>query len=192
MAKKLITCILFLFALILVPKAQETKGNVDPEPIKMSLTLQNVVDLAIAQSSAVKYVQNTNVNYFWRWKNFKKTFLPNLVVSGTLPSYNQSTIPVTQPDGSIEFKEVSNLMASANLSLNQSIPITGTYIYASTSASRVQDYYKKQTNFSGNPISFGFYQPIFAYNWMKWSKKTEPMIYNESQKNFVQSIEELA
>jgi hypothetical protein len=192
MAKKLITCILFLFALILVPKAQETKGNVDPEPIKMSLTLQNVVDLAIAQSSAVKYVQNTNVNYFWRWKNFKKTFLPNLVVSGTLPSYNQSTIPVTQPDGSIEFKEVSNLMASANLSLNQSIPITGTYIYASTSASRVQDYYKKQTNFSGNPISFGFYQPIFAYNWMKWSKKTEPMIYNESQKNFVQSIEEIA
>ena len=172
--------------------SQESNSTQETPKIKYNLTLRNVVDLAIDQSSAVKYVQNTNVNYFWRWRNFQKTFLPNLVVSGTLPNFNQSTVPVTQPDGSIEFKEVSNLMASANLSLNQSIPLTGTYIYASTSASRVQDYYKKQTNFSGNPISFGFYQPIFAYNWMKWSKKTEPMIYNESQKNFVQSIEGIA
>jgi len=186
----------FIF-LILCPfcgslNAQEKQQVNGSSKIKINLTLHNVVDLAIAQSSAVKYVQNTNVNYFWRWKNFQKTFLPNLVVSGTLPNFNQSTIPVTQPDGSIEFKEVSNLMASANLSLNQSIPLTGTYIYASTSASRVQDYYKKQTNFSGNPVSFGFYQPIFAYNWMKWSKKLEPMIYNESQKNFIQSIEVIA
>ncbi len=195
MYKKLVFCILIILfpCLFRNPlKAQEKKTKREEEKIRMNLTLYNVVDLAIAKSSAVKYVQNTNVNYYWRWKNFKKTFLPNLVISGTLPNYNQSTIPVTQPDGSIEFKEVSNLLTSANLSLNQSIPLTGTYIYASTSASRVQDYYKKQTNFSGNPISFGFYQPIFAYNWMKWSKKTEPLIHNETQKSFIQSIETIA
>ena len=195
MSKTLIFCSAIILNLSFFPgnsTAQETKRNAAEANIKMNLTLQNVVELAIAQSSAVKYVQNRDVNNYWRWKNFKKTFLPNLVVSGTLPSYNQSTVPVTQPDGSIEFKEVSNLLVSANLSLNQSIPLTGTYIYASTSASRLQDNYKNETNFSGNPISFGFYQPIFAYNWMKWSKKTEPMIYNESLRNFVQSIEEIA
>jgi len=195
MTKKLLVGIITIFSVCLfvnILKAQEKIVGKEVVNIKMNLSLQNVVDLAIAQSSAVKYVQNTNVNYFWRWKNFRKTFLPNLVVSGTLPSYNQSTIPVTQPDGSIEFKAVSNLLTSANLSLNQAIPLTGTSIYASTSASRVQDNYKNQTTFSGNPISFGFYQPIFAYNWMKWSKKTEPLIYNESQKNFIQSIEEIA
>ena len=195
MTRNRIICFLFIFSLCLFwfsMSAQEKKeGNQEPK-VKVNLSLQNVVDLSIAQSSAVKYVQNRDVNYYWRWKNFQKTFLPNLVVSGTLPSYNQSTVPVTQPDGSIEFKEVSNLMASANLSLNQAIPLTGTSIYASTSASRVQDYYKKETNFSGRPISVGFYQPIFAYNWMKWSKKTEPLVYNESQKNFIQSIEEIA
>jgi len=195
MSKKLIFYIfIFLHPCLCFPtvNAQEKEGRESPGKIKMTLSLQNVVDLAVAQSSSVKYVQNRDVNYYWRWKNFRKTFLPNLVLSGTLPSYNQSTIPVTQPDGSIQFREVSNLLAAANLSLNQSIPLTGTYIYASTSASRVQDNYKRQTNFSGNPISFGFNQPIFAYNWMKWSKKTEPMIYNESQKNFIQSIEEIA
>ena len=173
-------------------KAQEIKLGGDKEKIKMSLSLQNIVDLAIAKSSAVKYVQNTNVNSFWRWKNFQKTYLPNLVLSGTVPNFNQSTIPVTQPDGSIQFKAVSNLLASANLSLNQAIPLTGTYIYASTSANRAQDYYQRQTTFSGAPISFGFYQPIFAYNPMKWSKKTEPLVYNEAEKNFNESIEGIA
>jgi len=195
MTKKLYNSIISIFFICLfvnVLFAQEKIVDETAVKIKMNLSLQNVVDLAIAQSSAVKYVQNRDVNYYWRWKNFRKTFLPNLVVSGTVPSYNQSTVPVTQPDGSIEFKAVSNLLTSANLSLNQSIPLFGTSIYASTSASRVQDNYKKQTTFSGNPISFGFYQPIFAYNWMKWSKKTEPLIYNESQKNFIQAIEDIA
>ena len=125
-------------------QGQDKKPDNDAVNLKLNLSLHNVVDLAIGQSSAIRYIQNTNVNSFWRWKNFQKTFLPNLVVSGTLPNFNQSTVPVTQPDGSIEFKEVSNLMGSANLSLNQSIPLTGTYIYASTSASRVQDYYKSK------------------------------------------------
>ena len=195
MTKKPIIYILIITFLLLfgdILKAQENKGGSEEVKMKFNLSLYNIVELAIGKSSAVKYVQNTNVNSFWRWKNFQKTFLPNLVIAGTLPNFNQTTIPVTQPDGSIQFKAVSNLMSSANLSLNQYIPITGTYIYASTSANRAQDYYQHLTTFSGNPVSVGFYQPIFAYNWMKWSKKLEPMIYNESQKNFIQAIEGIA
>ena len=134
MTRNRIVCLISIFNLCLFCNsvwAQEKKEVIQNAKIKVNLSLQNVVDLSIAQSSAVKYVQNRDVNYYWRWKNFQKTFLPNLVVSGTLPSYNQSTVPVTQPDGSIEFKEVSNLMASANLSLNQAIPLTGTSIYRS-------------------------------------------------------------
>jgi outer membrane protein TolC len=101
-------------------------------------------------------------------------------------------VPVTQPDGSIEFKQVAYLSNSSNLSLNQYIPLTGTQIYASTTFARVQDYNNNSTTFSGSPFSIGFTQPIFAYNWMKWSKKTEPMIYDESQKNFIQTIEGIA
>ena len=44
----------------------------------IQLSLKNVVDLAITQSSSVKYVQNTNVNYYWRWQNFQTRFRPQL------------------------------------------------------------------------------------------------------------------
>lgn len=162
------------------------------DTIKYALTLEDVVDMAITQSSAVKYVQNTNVNYYWRYRNYKTQFRPQLVFSSDLPNYRHTTQPVTQPDGSIEFKQVSNLSASATLSLNQSIPFLGTYIYAGTSAYGIRNLNLSTTSFSGSPFVIGFSQALFGYNWMKWYKKTEPMVYDEAQKRFVEEIEQIS
>jgi len=178
---------IFIFlAMIFSPSAQAQ------DDMGFTLDLQGVISLAIEQSSAVKYAQNRNENYYWRWRNFKTRYRPQLVLSGNLPDYNQSNVGVTQPDGSIEFKQITSLSTSARLSLNQSIPLTGTYVYASTSAIRIQDYNKNAVNFSGSPFSVGFTQPVFAINWMKWSQKTEPLVYDEAQKYFIQSIEEIS
>ncbi len=159
---------------------------------KYILTLDDVIDMAITQSSAIKYTQNRNVNYYWRYRNFKTRFRPQLRLAGNIPDYSQTTSPITQPDGSIEFKQVSNLAASTTISLNQSIPQLGTYVWASTSAAGVQNLKNEETSFSGSPFSIGFQQPLFAYNWMKWYRKTEPMIFDEAQKRFVEEIEEIA
>ena len=72
--------------------------------IVVSLSLRNVVDLAISQSSAVKYVQNRDVNYYWRWKNHQTRFRPQLTLSGDLPDFENQTKPIVQPDGSIVFQ----------------------------------------------------------------------------------------
>lgn len=180
--KGIIVC--FLMAPFTEMKAQDS--------LQYSLDLGEVISLAIEQSASVKYAQNRNENYYWRWKNFKTRNRPQLVLSGNLPDYTKSTVGVTQPDGSLEFKQVTNLSTSARLSLNQSIPLTGTYIYASTSAYRFQDYNKDVVRFSGSPFSFGFTQPVFSINWLKWQQKTEPLIYDEAQKDFVETIEEIS
>lgn len=162
------------------------------DSVVVSLSLKNVVDLAIRQSASIKYVQNTNVNYFWRWKNFRTSFRPQLVLNGDVPNYTHNTTPVQQPDGSIEFKQVSQIQASSQLSLSQSIPQTGTYIYAATNLYYIQDYIKNSVEYSGSPFQIGLYQPVFAFNYMRWSKKTEPLVYEESQKQFVESVEQIA
>ena len=158
----------------------------------ISLSLRNIVDLAITKSSAVKYAQNQNENAYWRYRNYQARFRPQLTLTGDLPNYTHTTTPVTQPDGSIKFQQVSNAQTSANLSLNQSIPQLGTSIYAATSLYRVQDFRNNTTDFSGSPFSVGFVQPIFSYNWMKWYKKEEPLAYEQATKDYVQSIEEIA
>ena len=162
------------------------------DTIQYSLNLQDVVSLAIEQSSDVKYAQNTNVNYYWRYKNFKTSNMPKLVLSGDLPTFVNSIEAVGQDNGSTVFQKVHNLTTSARLSLAQSIALTGTYISASTSATRFQDYIYHSTQFNGSPLSFSFYQPIFAFNWLKWQKKTEPMIYDEAQRSFIETIESIS
>lgn len=157
-----------------------------------SLTLDEVIDLALTHSPTSKYIQNQDVNYYWRYRNFKTRFRPQLTLNGNLPNYTHSTQPITQPDGSIEFRQVSNLAASANISLSQSVPQLGTYIWASTSAHGIKNLNKNEVRYSGSPFVVGFSQPLFAYNWMKWYRKTEPMIYDEAQKRFVEQIEEIA
>lgn len=159
---------------------------------KLNLTLQNVIDLAVNQSSSVKYAQNRYENYFWRFKNFQAQFRPQLVISGNLPNYYEGTEPVKQGDGSIQFREVGRFNNNVALSVNQSIPQTGTKIYASSSVIRNQDLRKDEVSFSGDPYKIGFSQPVFAYNWMKWSRKTEPLVYDEAQKDFVETIEEIS
>jgi outer membrane protein len=156
------------------------------------LSLKNVVDMAIHQSASVKYAQNTNVNYYWRWKNFQTSFRPQLTLTGDLPNYTHTNTPVTQDDGSIKFVYVSQAQASGQLSLSQSISKTGTSIYAATNLYRIQDFIKNSVDYSGSPFYIGLYQPIFAYNYMKWNKKTEPLVFEEAQKNFIESVEEIS
>lgn len=178
--------------LLLIFQAFKTVYAQTNDTLAITLSLKNVVDLAINQSASVKYVYNTHVNYYWRWKNFKTSFRPQLLLRGDLPNYSHTTTSVVQPDGSIEFKQVSQAHASSQLSLNQSIPQTGTYIYAATNLLRAQDFIKNTIEFSGNPYQIGVVQPIFAFNNMKWSRKTEPFVYEEAQKQFNQSIEEIS
>ncbi len=180
-----------VFLILAVLSSQQMLGG-PKDSIKTTLSLRNVVDLAINQSASVKYAQNTNVNYYWRWKNFKTSFRPVLTLNGNLPEYIHSPSAVTQPDGSIEFYFQSQMNANAQISLNQSIPQTGTYIWAGTDLYRNQDFIKNDVKFSGTPYEIGIYQPIFAYNYMKWQRKTEPLVYEEAQKQFNQSIEEIA
>jgi outer membrane protein TolC len=158
----------------------------------VSLSLRNVVDLAISQSSAVKYIQNQDVNYYWRWKNHQTRFRPQLTLSGDLPDFENQTKPIVQPDGSIIFNQVTQLETSAQLALSQPIPLLGAYVYAASGIVRIQDFNNSTVGFSGYPVSVGITQPLFAYNWMKWAQMTEPLVYEEAQKRFIESIEEIS
>ncbi len=162
------------------------------DTLTVSLSLRNVVDLAISQSSAVKYTQNQDVNYYWRWKNHQTRFRPQLTLSGDLPNFENQTKPITQPDGSIIFNQVTQLETSAQVAISQPIPQLGATVYAASGIVRLQDFNNSTVGYSGFPVSVGISQPLFAYNWMKWSRMTEPLVYEEAQKRFIESIEEIS
>ncbi len=158
----------------------------------VKLTLDRVIDLAVQQSPSIKYHQNRNVNYYWRWKNFKANFRPQLGISGDLPDYRLSNEPITQQDGSIKFHQIAQLRTTSDLALTQIIPQTGTTIYGASSLYRVQDFNNNTTEWNASPFYVGFVQPLFAYNYWKWAKMTEPLVYEESQKEYIEAVERVS
>lgn len=180
---------LAIFFFVETPNAQTLADSLQPTT---TLTLNNVVSLAIKKSSSARYAQNQNVNSYWRWKNFRTKFRPQLSLESDFPIYTNATKGVTQPDGTKKFVPVSNLENTGRIALSQSIPQLGTYISASTSVDRFEDLNTGSVQYSGSPFQIGIYQPIFAFNWMKWQKKTEPLIYEEAQRNYIETIEEIS
>jgi outer membrane protein len=65
-------------------------------------------------------------------------------------------------------------------------------VYVASGIVRLQDFNNSTVGFSGYPVSVGIIQPLFAYNWMKWTRMTEPLVYEEAQKNFIENIEEIS
>jgi hypothetical protein len=155
----------------------------------VNLTLKEVVDLAKGQSIASKQAETEKENSFWQWKTFKSNYKPQLALTGILPSFNRSFTPVTQPNGSVEFQSVSNNNLSARVSLSQQISGTGGTLFISSELQRFDDLERDFTSYNGNPVFFGFDQPLFSFNALKWDKKIEPLRYKESQQAYIEELE---
>jgi outer membrane protein len=181
------TAVVLLIALFFImhAKAQEAIQ-------KVQLELHSVVEMAIEQSPSIKYFQNRNVNYYWRWKNFNANYRPQLNLSGDIPTYEFQNIPVRQPDGSISFEPIQQLNTTSELALTQLIPHTGTRIYGASNLFRTQDYIQDTVKWAGTPFKIGFRQPLFAFNWHKWARMTEPLVYEEANKFYVESVERVS
>lgn len=153
------------------------------------LTLYQAVNMARDLSQSSLLAETRKENRYWQWRTYKSDFLPSLSVSGTLPDFNRSFTPVTQPDGTTEFQPVAVNNSDVMLALSQNIGLTGGTVFASSMVNRFDDFNNDVTRFSGSPFYFGISQPLFGFNQLKWDKLIEPLRYEESLKSYVEELE---
>jgi outer membrane protein TolC len=162
---------------------------------KVSYTLQEIVARAKAQSTAALRAQTNKENSFWRYRVYKSDFNPQLRLRGTIPSYSQSVNSVTQPDGSIEFREVKQNMVELGLGLEQVIAPTGGMLSVNSSSNRFDNFLAPEglrARYSGVPVNIQLNQPLFAFNPYKWNKMIEPLIFEESKRQYVEQMEQIS
>ena len=155
-------------------------------------SLRQVVDLALKQSPASRNAVNQRESSFWQYRNFNASFRPSLYLNGNLPDFRSINTPVTQPDGSIVFQNINLSQSSARLALNQVIAATGTTIFAASELMRIDDFEQHSVAYNGSPLIIGFQQPIFGFNDKRWSKKIEPLRWEESKKGFDEQMEQIS
>lgn len=153
------------------------------------LTLDDVVSLARAQSPRSKQVETRKENLYWTYRYYKSNYNPQLRLSGNFPNYSQDFTPVTQPDGSIEFRSRQQTNSALTLGLQQPIPWTGGVISMNTSVFVVDDIERDVVNWSGVPMNIRLDQPLFSFNRLRWDRMIEPLRYEESRREYVEEME---
>ncbi|WP_057939361.1 TolC family protein [Algoriphagus resistens] len=187
--------ILFSKVLFILLISGATVGYVDAQET-LTFTLEELVQQAKDNSPAALRAKTKRDNLYWQYRLFKSNYNPQLRISGTIPQYSQAYNNITQPDGSIAFLPVKQNLMDLNLGLEQVIGLTGGTVSVNTSTNRFDDFLsgpgEQQTRYSGVPINVALQQPIFAYNQYKWAKMIEPLLYEESKREYVQEMEEVS
>ncbi|TCD03977.1 TolC family protein [Pedobacter psychroterrae] len=157
------------------------------DTVKLKLT--EVIKIARARSTASVQAATIRENQYWQYKTFKSNYSPQLSLDGTLPQFSKTNIPVIQPDGTVEFRPVTNDNSQLNLGLTQNIGLTGGQVFLGSNVLRFSDFDRRQTRYNGNPLVIGLNQPLFAFNALAWDRKIEPLRYEESQKKYKEDME---
>jgi outer membrane protein TolC len=156
------------------------------------LTLGDIVEMAKAQSPRSKQAETRRENLYWTYRYYKSNYNPQLRLSGNFPNYSQDFTPVTQPDGSIEFRSRQQTNSALTLGLQQPIPWTGGVVSVNSSVFVVDDIEREVVNWSGVPMNIRLDQPLFAFNPLKWDKLIEPLRYESSRREYAEEMEFIA
>lgn len=156
-------------------------------------TIENVISRALNESPAAKQNETQKEVSHWQYVTFKGGYYPILrLQSNNSALYTKTYSPVTQPDGTIEYRPINQTNPALLLGLVQPIKWTNGTISANTSLSYFNNIITDQSQWSGNVMNIQLNQPIFSFNPLKWNKRVQPIVYEESKRMFVQQKEAIS
>lgn len=157
------------------------------------LSLSNCIRIAQEQSAEARQAKNSYQIAYYDYKLYRKSLLPSLSLTGSLPAFNRSISGITMPDGTESFVSQSIGNYYGTLSLSQAVPFTGGNIYVSSGLQRLDVYQNgTTTSYLANMINVGINQSILAYNPYKWQKKIEPLQYKKEERVYIEKLQEVA
>ncbi len=157
------------------------------------LTYEEVIQLAREQSPQAILAKHRFRAAYWQYRTYVAELRPNLTLNGTIPQFTRSLVRYQNPDGTYNYIEENSNTTSLGLSLSQNIGFTGGQIFIRSNLERTDLLgANKTTSYMSVPVSIGFSQPLYAMNRLKWSKRIEPIKYEEARRSFIQSMEAIA
>lgn len=154
------------------------------------ITLAEVHDIVINNSFDIKTANFQKQIALEEYKFYKSQLRPGVNLMGEIPNYSLLSAPVTQPDGSIAFQSIKQANSSVGLSASQVVSATGGILYATSTLNRFDNFSNNFSQYNGTPIRIGLIQPLIGFNPWKFRKKIEPLLLQESEKQYSIRLEE--
>jgi len=156
------------------------------------MTLEEATSLAKDRSiQALIAKQQFRVSYL-TYKDFRKSYLPQLIASGTMPDYQRSIQLYLNPDGTKSYIPQQYINYLGNIRLNQEIGFSGGSISLNTGLQRTDNLVNPiSTSYLSTPVNIQYTQPIFVGNPYKWNRKIQPLQYDQAKRKYLEAIEDI-
>ena len=159
-------------------------------------SMEDILEMAKAQSPFSKQAGTRKENRYWQYRVYKSNYNPQLRLSGTVPTYSKSVTQAPLSDGSFVYNHVEQTNNFANLGLLQPISFTGGTVSINSNVSYFKNYIPSNPalaeQWGGTVLNIQLNQPIFAFNSLRWDRKTEPLRYEESKRSYVEEMESVS
>jgi outer membrane protein TolC len=170
----------------------KSNGQVDT----VNIGLPELIRLAQSDAPDVQLAKTKQTTNYWEYQSFRANYKPQMDLTSTLPNFNRTIEPITQPDGTVEFIPQVLMANELGLSISQDVAWTGGNVFAFSGFQRVDNFETKvnprTTQYLTTQIVIGFNQPLFQFNDLKWDKEIEPLRYEEANREYAEEMEEVA
>ncbi|MEQ8338186.1 MAG: TolC family protein [Cyclobacteriaceae bacterium] len=156
------------------------------------LQLNEVISLAQENSIDAKLAETQKENAYWSYRTFRSEYNPRLFLSGSLPGYNRDFNENRLDNGEIAYQTREQLQSDLRLGLYQPISFTGGEISINSQVRQFQDLNNNATQWNSTLVNIELNQPLFDFNELKWNKLTEPKVYEESKRSYVEETEAIS
>jgi len=162
-------------------------------PAQNVFTIEEVMHRAQTQSPAFKQTETLRETKYWVYRSFRTNYNPQVQMNnfggGTL--FSNSITQIRQPDGSFLYLPVNQINPGINFALQQPIQWTGGLIAVNSNYNYFKDISARYTQWNGSPMNISLIQPLLSYNGYKWDKKIQPIRFEESKRDYAESMEQI-
>ena len=157
-------------------------------------SIEDIIQRSQSQSPDFKVAETRRENRYWQYRNFRSNYNPQVraISNNAGALYNNSFSPILQPDGSIQYLQINQLNPGINFALEQPIQWTGGIISINTTYNYYNNLVDHTTQWNGSVLNIRVNQPVFSYNQYKWDKLIQPIRYEESRRDYAESMEAIA
>lgn len=157
------------------------------------LSLTSAIQIAQQQSYDAMVARLSFMSQYWSYMSFRAEMLPAVNLSGNLLQFDRSMVEARNyDDGRIAYVENNSMSNSLALSVDQNIVALGGKLSVQSYLYRLDQFNYDTKTYNSQPVRLRYTQPLWAYNSLKWQKKTEPIKYEKAKRAYIESMEDVA
>jgi outer membrane protein TolC len=159
---------------------------------QQTLSLQGVVLQAQQQSPSYYKARSSALNSLYAYRYYVAGRRPQLRLQASNNSSFLGNIEsIRQPDGTYAFSRSSYSYTNTSLAADQIVPFTGGQLSVATNLQRndVFDPFSS-VGYLSTPFMINYSQPTLLYNPYRWDARIQPLLYEESKKEYIEALEQ--